>query len=173
VGAVLSNGIHETDLLRWFAGAEPASVFAEHSTTIAGNRVPDFITITVKFTNGALGSAEVSNCWPPGYPSYHQLELYGTAGMIRSRDSDQQGLIRFRPEGADFPGSYQRLLHVQDAYTTELALFAQALQQGQPVPLPASEARAALRLGLAAVDSATLGMPITFGGEPGEGGAAE
>lgn len=162
VGAVLTNGIHETDLLRWFAGAEPVTVFAEHSTTIAGNRVPDFITLTVTFANGVIGSAEVSNCWPAGYPSYHQLELYGTAGAIRSRDSDQQGFIRFRPGAADFPDSYHRLLHVQDAYTTELGLFARAICEDLPVPLPASEARAALRLGLAAVASAKAGMPITL-----------
>jgi len=176
VGAILTNGIHETDLLRWFAGAEPVAVYAEHSTTIEGNQVPDFITLTVKFANGALGSAEVSNCWPAGYPSYHQLELYGTSGMIRSRDSEQQGLIRFRPGAADFPGSYHRLLHVQDAYTTELGLFVRALRDDLPVPLPASEARAALRLGLAAVASAKSGMPVTLGAQSSpqdQGGAGQ
>src|SRR5215470_6176822 len=34
VGAALTNGIHEADLLRWFTGAEPVAVFAEHKITI-------------------------------------------------------------------------------------------------------------------------------------------
>ena len=38
VGAAILNGVHEADLLRWFAGAEPVSVFCEHKVTVAGNR---------------------------------------------------------------------------------------------------------------------------------------
>jgi len=160
VGAILTNGIHEADLLRWFAGAEPVRVFAEHKITRPGNQVPDFITFTVNFANGAVASAEVSNCLPPGYPSYHQLEVHGTRGALRSKDHDQQALARFRDEGEDHPDSYRLLLHVQDAYVSELSQFVDAWRRDQPVPLPAEEARAALRLALAADESARTGRPV-------------
>jgi predicted dehydrogenase len=162
VGAILTNGIHETDLLRWFAGSPAKRVFAEHKVTRTGIAVPDFITFTVTFENGAIGSAEVSNCLPPGYPSFHQIEMYGTRGCLSARDTDQQGMIRFDDNKAEFPGSYEALLHFQDAYTLELSQFVRAVATDGPVPLPPEAAREALKLGLAAVESATTGRVVNL-----------
>jgi myo-inositol 2-dehydrogenase / D-chiro-inositol 1-dehydrogenase len=161
VGAALTNGIHEADLLRWFTQSEPVAVFAEHKVTIEANPgVPDFITYTVRFANGALGSTEISNALPPGYPAFHQCELYGTAGAIRARDHDLIGLTRYRDGAADFPESYHILLHNPAAYVREWAGFLDALQQDRPVPMPAEEARAALELALAAEESARTGRVV-------------
>jgi predicted dehydrogenase len=160
VGVALTNAIHETDLCGWFAGAEPVRVFAEHKITREGNLVPDFISITVTFANGVVGSTEVNNALPPGYPAYHQFEIHGTHGVIRAKDHEQQSIIRFRDQGADFPGTYHSLLHFQDAYAAELAQFVEALRADRPVPLPAEEARRALRIALAAVDSAKSGHVV-------------
>jgi predicted dehydrogenase len=163
VGAALTNGIHEADLLRWFAGAEPLSVFAEHKVTIEGNRgVPDFITWTVRFANSAIGSSEISNCLPPGYPAFHQFEIYGLRGAIRARDHELVSLTRFRDGGADYPESVHILLHNQTAYTREHAAFVDAVREGRPLPMPPEEARAALRLALAAVDSARTGHTVSL-----------
>jgi len=170
VGAALTNGIHETDLLRWFADAEPLRVFAETSVTRPGNVVPDFITMTITFANGALGSSEVSNCLPPGHPFYHQIDIYGTRGALRARDTDQQGLIQFTDEGASFPKSYEMLLHFQDAYTGELSLFVRAVREDSPLPLAPEASREALKLALAAVESARTGKPIDLGSFGKEGG---
>jgi myo-inositol 2-dehydrogenase/D-chiro-inositol 1-dehydrogenase len=164
VGAALTNGIHEADLLRWFAQAEPVAVFAEHKVTIEGNPgVPDFITYTVRFANGALGSTEISNVLPSGYPAFHQCELYGTAGAIRAKDHDLIGLTRYRDDGADFPQSYDMLLHNLTAYVREWTGFLDALQQDRAVPMPPEDARAALALALAAEDSARSGRVVRLG----------
>ncbi len=160
LGAVLLNGIHEFDLLRWFVGTEPVKVFAETAVQREGNLVPDFITFTATFANGALGSSEVTNSLPPGYPSYHQLDICGTRGFIRARDTDQQGLIQFGDGGAKYPGTYERLLHIPDAYALELSEFVGALRRDEPVPLAAEESRAALRFALAAVKSAKEGRVV-------------
>ena len=163
VGAALTNGIHEADLLRWFAGAEPVSVVAEHKVTIEGNRgVPDFITWTVRFANGAIGSSEVSNCLPPGYPAFHQFEVYGLRGAIRARDHELVSLTRFRDGGADYPESSHILLHNQTAYTREHAAFIDAVRTERPLPMPPEDARAALRLALAAVGSARTGRAVSL-----------
>ena len=50
--------------------------------------MPDFLTFTVRFANGAVGSSELSNCLPPGYPAFHQFELYGDRGALRAKDHD-------------------------------------------------------------------------------------
>ena len=158
VGAALTNGIHEMDLLRWFAGSEPISVFAEHKVTVEGNTgVPDFLTCTVHFANGTIGSSEISNCLPPGYPAFHQFEIYGTRGAVRAKDHDLIGVTRYRDEGADFPESDRMLLHNPPAYVREWVAFLEAVQHERPLPMPPEEARAALRLALAAVESARTG----------------
>ena len=163
VGAALTNGIHEADLLRWFAGAEPVAVFAEHNVTIEGNRgVPDFVTWTVRFDNGAVGSSEVSNCLPPGYPAFHQFEAYGLRGAIRARDHELVSLTRYRDGGAEYPESGAILLHNQTAYVREHAAFLDTVQRGRPLPMAAQEARAALRLALAAVESARTGRTASL-----------
>jgi myo-inositol 2-dehydrogenase/D-chiro-inositol 1-dehydrogenase len=160
-GAPMMNAIHETDLLRWFTGQEARSVTAEINVTIEGNvGVTDFISLTVRFADGAIGSAEVLNCAPPGYPAFHQLDLYGTAGAIRARDHDLIGLTRFSAEGADFPATYDMLLHNLPAYARELAELVQAIREDRPVSMPPSEARAALEIALAAVRSAHTGQPV-------------
>ena len=162
-GAPFLNAIHETDLLRWFAGAEPRTVSAELNVTIPGNvGVPDFISFTVEFAGGAIGSSEVVNGAPPGYPAFHQMELYGTAGAIRARDHELIGLTRFGEAGADYPGGYEMLLHNLPAYARELAELVEAVRTGRPVAMPASEARAALKLALAAVRSAREGRVVAL-----------
>lgn len=163
VGAALTNGIHEADLLRWFAGAEPVAVFAEQAVTIEDNPgVPDFVTWTVRFANGAVGSSEVSNCLPPGYPAFHQFEAYGLRGAIRARDHELISLTRFRDGGADYPESTHILLHNQTAYVREHAAFVDAVRARGPLPMPPEEARGALRLALGAVESARTGRVVSF-----------
>ncbi len=166
-GAPLMNAIHEADLLRWFTGAAPREVRAELAVTIPENTagVVDFLSFTVTFDTGAIGSAEVLNCAPPGYPAYHQMELYGTEGAIRARDHELIGLTRYAAGGADFPGTYDMLLHNKPAYVRELTELIEAIEQDRPVRMPPSEARAALELALAAVASARSGHPVRLGGD--------
>jgi len=160
-GAPMMNAIHEADLLRWFIGAEPEWVTAETAVTIEGNvGVLDFLSLTVRFRGGAIGSAEVLNCAPPGYPAFHQLELYGTSGAIRACDHELTALTRFGDSGADYPGHYEMLLHNLPAYARELEALLDAIEGTKPLPLPPTEARAALALVLAAVRSAEMGQGV-------------
>lgn len=166
-GAPMMNAIHEADLMRWFIGQTPDTVTAETSVTIADNvGVIDFISLTVRFHGGAIGSAEVLNCAPPGYPAFHQLELYGTAGAIRARDHELTGLTRFTDNGASFPGHYEMLLHNLPAYARELMTLVDAIRTGQPLAMQPTEARAALQIALAAVRSARTGQTVSVTGEP-------
>ena len=160
-GAPMMNAIHEADLMRWFIGAEPETVTAETGVTIEGNvGVIDFITLSVRFAGGAIGSAEILNCAPPGYPAFHQLELYGTEGAIRARDHELTELVRFSNGAADFPGHYEMLLHNLPAYARELEELVNAIEEERPVRMPPSEARAALQLVLAAIRSAREGRTV-------------
>lgn len=154
VGVALTNAIHETDLFTWFIESQPSTVFAESRIAREGNLVPDFISITVQYENGAVASAEVNNSTPPSYPGYHQLEIYGTKGQISVKDMDQQALTLYQDEGAQAPQVYNRLLRFDDAYVSQIDQMVQSLRKGKPVAIPPRQARQALQIALAAVTSA-------------------
>jgi myo-inositol 2-dehydrogenase/D-chiro-inositol 1-dehydrogenase len=161
LGAALTNAVHETDLLRWFAGDEAESVYAESRISDPDGEVPDFITMTVRFRNGALGATEVVNRLPLGYPYYHQLEVFGTAGLIRATDPSMVTLTDYRADaGLRQPLNFATLLHVDEAYVAELRGLAEAVIDDTPVPLPPEEARAALAISLAAVRSSGEGRVV-------------
>lgn len=159
VGAILTNGIHEADLFNWFIGARPLSVYAEARITRPDGAVPDFISFLVRYENGAIGASEVNNSAPPGYPGFHEFELFGTSGMVRARDHEMRMMEDFGEGGMRYPQAYEQILHVQHAYTAEHAAFIDALRSGSALPVRAEEARMALAVGLAAAASARSGRP--------------
>jgi predicted dehydrogenase len=160
LGAPMTNAVHETDLLRWFVGAEAESVQAESRVSDPDGEVSDFITITIRFRNGAIGATEVVNRLPHGYPYYHQLEVFGDSGLIRATDPTMVTLTDYRAEGLRQPINFATLLHIDDAYVAELRGLADAIVDDTPVPMPPQEARAALAIALAAVRSAAEGHEV-------------
>src|SRR5215218_3903572 len=152
-GAALTNAVHETDLIRWFVGSEAVSVHAESRITDPEGEVPDFLTCLIRFANGAVGGTEVVNRLPSGYPVYHQIEVVGTEGVIRAFDSEMAPLRITGRDGARYPANWSTLLHIGSAYETEIRGFAEAIISDGPLPMDPFEARQALALSLAAVES--------------------
>lgn len=169
VGAVLTNGIHEADLFNWFVGARPVRVYAEHRVTRPGGAVADFVSFTVRYANGALAAAEVNNALPPGYPAFHEFELFGTAGAARARDHEMRMLERFDAGGMRAPRVLEHLLHVQEAYAREHRAFLDSVEHGAPPAITVEEARLALAVALAADEAARTGRPAAVDDAGGEG----
>lgn len=172
LGAALTNAVHETDLARWFVGAEAKTVFAASRITAPEGEVPDFISYTISFANGAVGAAEVVNNLPPRYPYFHMMEVFGTAGRIRASDPPMSPLEAWGAQGMQFPENFNTLLHVDDAYVRELDLFAQAVRDDTPVPMDPLEARQALAIALAAVESSKTGRVVAVDEGPASEGSA-
>jgi predicted dehydrogenase len=162
VGTILHIGVHEMDLFRWFAGAEAISVYMEAKTTGPDQEVPDTVVIQVRFANQVIGVCEIYNQAPVGYPDHHEFELFGTQGMLRSRDLDSVSLTSFDSDGARFPTAAESLLLVRDAYVLEQRLFFESILQNTPLPLDPREGRAALELALAAVESAATSRRVAL-----------
>ncbi|MDP9375063.1 MAG: Gfo/Idh/MocA family oxidoreductase [Chloroflexota bacterium] len=160
LGAALTNAVHETDLLRWFVGDEAESVYAESRITDPEGEIPDFLTMTICFRNGAIGATEVVNRLPPGYPWYHQLEVFGDAGLIRATDPTMVTLTEYRAGGLRQPLNFAALLHIAEAYVEELRGLADAIADDTPPPLDPADARAALAIALAAVRSSAEGRVV-------------
>jgi predicted dehydrogenase len=77
-GALISQAIHQVDLLRWIAGPVQ-DVFgmwqlgARHAIA-----VEDVLVAALRYANGATGVIQASTAIAPGYPE--RLEIHGTRG---------------------------------------------------------------------------------------------
>lgn len=77
-GALINQGIHTIDLLRWMCGPV-ASVFARSRTaTHELIEVEDVICATLEFAGGAIGTVVASTSAYPGLPA--SLSVHGSAG---------------------------------------------------------------------------------------------
>lgn len=161
-GAALTNAVHETDLARWFIGANPRSVYARAQIVTPGAEVPDMLTYTIEFENGAIGAAEVVNQLPRGYPYFHLMEVIGREGRITAQDPYMSPLTVASMDGMTQKLNFPTLLHVDRAYVNEIEAFATAILEDTDPPLSPQDARAAVALSLAAVRSSELGVPVSL-----------
>lgn len=96
-GPILTNLVHDIDLLRYLCG-DIASVQATASSAIRGHEVEDSAAILLRFRNGALGTLTVSDTavapwsWEltaaenPDYPATGQscYQIAGTLGALEA-----------------------------------------------------------------------------------------
>jgi myo-inositol 2-dehydrogenase/D-chiro-inositol 1-dehydrogenase len=159
----LETLIHDFDALRHLnPGAEPVEVFAMADALVR----PDFkdrglldtAVVTIRFDNGALATAEASFQAVYGYDV--RAEVLGSAGMLTMGDLRRTHLTAYGPDGASAECvTYdQDLFH--DAYVAELADFTDSVRTGRTPSVTGEDARAALSIGLAAIQSVTTGGPV-------------
>ena len=153
-------GVHEMDLLRWFAGSDAESVSMHSKISGPGQEVADTVAIQIRFRNNVVGACDIFNQAPLGYPNHHELEIIGTRGVVRSRDLDSLGLTYFDDAGGHSPSASESLLLVPTAYGLEQQLFFQSILDDEPVPLDPRESRAALEMALAAIRSSESGERV-------------
>jgi UDP-N-acetyl-2-amino-2-deoxyglucuronate dehydrogenase len=80
-GVLMNQGIHQVDLLIWLMG-DPVEVRAQAATLQRAIEVEDTLAATLRFANGALATITATTTADPGFP--HRIELYGSAGAIRT-----------------------------------------------------------------------------------------
>jgi UDP-N-acetyl-2-amino-2-deoxyglucuronate dehydrogenase len=164
-GAVMNQGIHSVDLLRWYMGkVEAVCAF----TGLIGHEsleVEDVAAATLRFANGAMGVIEASTAVNPGF--FRKIEILGTKGSViieeekilawqfeEERDSDQ--IIREKYSGNHHSGggvSDPRAIS-DIGHLRQLLDILQSLDNGHPPAVDAMEARKAVELVLAIYASA-------------------
>lgn len=159
----LETLIHDFDTLRYLnPGAEPVEVFAMADALVR----PDFkdrglldtAVVTVRFDNGAIATAEANFQAVYGYDV--RGEVFGSAGMLTIGDVRRTHLTSYGPDGiaAECVTYDQDLFH--DAYVAELADFTTRVRTGTTPAVTGEDARAALSIALAAVQSITTNSPV-------------
>jgi len=153
-GIFLHLGIHTLDLLLWLFDAAPRSIYAQTRKQASGEMdMSDYYQCVLKFQDERSAIAELSYALPRLGETYRTAMLVGTAGSAAynlAHDSfllDDSGL-HFLDEGLGPP------------LVRQLAHFVECVQSGQqPLTTPA-QIRTALRLALAADESARTGRVI-------------
>jgi predicted dehydrogenase len=168
-GALLDEGVHAADLLRLLFGL-PSSVVAETSDAALGLEVEDLGIATFRWADGMLGEIVSSFTFAAADTS---VELYGTRGTmllsgvdLASRDITASGFLRrFR---LDAPERRWETLEVVPRFKIgefhhqNAIAFVDALERGEPPPIPIGDGVAASRMIDAAYRAASSGVRVTL-----------
>ena len=153
----LYYGVHDLDVMRWFAGAEATSIVARKragALHAAGYQIDDVYSAILSFENGVLGTAELGWHVPANALAARTsgVTVVGTSGLIRIEQGDTgfeswtgAGLERaldttFWLEGYGIPGG---------ALGLEIRHFAEVVRGNVAPAISLADAIEALRLSLA------------------------
>jgi myo-inositol 2-dehydrogenase/D-chiro-inositol 1-dehydrogenase len=171
----LYYGVHDLDVMRWFAGAEATTIFARRrsgAVQAAGYDVDDLYCAVVTFENGALGSAELGWHVPATATAARSAGalVIGTGGVIQidqlatGLESWSSGQLDTGLDGMFWSETYGV---PGGALGLEIRHFADCVRGRQQPAIQLADAIEALRLSLAMEWSATTGEVVdlaTFGG---------
>jgi myo-inositol 2-dehydrogenase / D-chiro-inositol 1-dehydrogenase len=159
----LETLIHDFDTLRFLnPGAEAVEVFAVADALVEPDwrdrGLLDTAVVTVRFDNGAVGTAEA--CFEASYGYDVRGEVLGSGGMATMGDGRRTSMAFSGAAGriTETARSDQELF--AGAYTAEIAAFADAVRAGTPAEVAGEDARAALAIALAAAESVRTGQPV-------------
>ena len=156
-GVILDALLHDFDWLLWCFGPV-ARVHARDlrgSPEHAGKR--DYALVTLLFASGVV--AHVTGSWAHSGPLRASFEVCGDSGLLEY-DSARTSSVTLTAAGGGLSDS--PLAPEDDPYFAELIDFARCVRNGLPPPVPASEARDAVRVALAALESADTGQAVTL-----------
>ena len=161
---LLETGVHDIDVCRWLIGEEVVRVWAQKSHTL-DERIADTYWLWLEFTGGSLAVVETSWLLPDRARTalHGELELIGTKGVARVR-LPGFGLELWTADGTQTP-DLAAWPEVDGLVTgmlrQELSYFAQCILEGrEPDRVQPEDARAALAIALAGIDSAERDEPV-------------
>lgn len=153
-GPLLDQGVHSFDYAGFLTGSPAVRVHCMAADGAAGPAT--YALATVRYENGAIAHIECSWAHPRSHGFRLGVEVVGTAGRISwKHDQFMGGVLRPREgetEWWDVLGDRE--------FTREMRAFFDAVRDGGPPPVPASEAVESLRVALAALESAHTGRTI-------------
>ncbi len=160
-GCMMNQGIHDIDRLQWLVG-DVESVMAYTDTLDRDLDCEDTAAVALRFENGALGTIEATTAVKGGTD---HLSVNGTEGSLAIRDGDINCVVgtgeesrysaeteTLELEGRPHPCGENHEGVVQD--------FVSALDEGREPEVPATAAREAVDIILAAYRSSDTGEPV-------------
>ena len=161
-GVLIMNTIHDLNTVRYLTGLEATRVYAEYDTFLTPVEVEDYIAVTYRYDNGAIGTLEAGSAVRGRDPFGEANRVLGEKGQIVLGRTPR---IFLTEATADFKaGEWQDIPVPAKGQANGRALivdgFARAVQNGTPPPVRAEDGRAALEIALAAYQSGQEQRPI-------------
>ena len=174
-GPILINLIHEIDNLRYICG-EIAEVFAMAGNKVRNFTVEDTASVTLRFDNGAVGTAFISDCAPSltAYEAttgenplvYHDFGncycFYGTDASLLFPQLKKRFYSDDAKLGWHYPITEQGLKvnEEDDPYVKEFRHFAKVVVGEETPRISGEDGRRTLEVTLAIQRSGETGQPV-------------
>ncbi|MBN2292377.1 MAG: Gfo/Idh/MocA family oxidoreductase [Pirellulales bacterium] len=169
LGILFGHAIHNFDRIRWFSGAEIASVYAKCTNVEADSEVEGTSMLLMTLTDGTTVSLWSSGQMPkPGFPrTGFSAWIVGEKGLI---DLDAFGELRATRDGkwhvvetqepVDWEGKGFLDRVRLESFTNHCHDFFTAINTGGTPPITAHDGRQAVAAALAAYESSKTGKEI-------------
>jgi myo-inositol 2-dehydrogenase/D-chiro-inositol 1-dehydrogenase len=159
----LQTLIHDFDALLWLnPGADPVEVYATADALVApdfkASGLLDTAIVVITFDNGARAVAEASFSAAYGYDV--RAEVFGSAGMVTAGSDARTAMVLRDATGLHQETARGDVELMGDAYTAEFVEFVAAIQQGRQPYASGQDARRALAVALACIESVETHAPI-------------
>ena len=164
IGPIIGDGVHDTDLMLWYTGANIVSAYAQ-TVDFRGRGNPDLGTTMYRFDNGATALLEDVWCLPDKTAMQidERMEIIGTEGSIQVQDTYPSFSICDKEGWRNPDTTYWATIggKLVGALPTELGYFAQCILDGTPpTVITPEESMAAVVACLAAEKSAATGKIV-------------
>jgi myo-inositol 2-dehydrogenase/D-chiro-inositol 1-dehydrogenase len=159
----LQTLIHDFDTLLWLnPGAEPVSVYATADALVAPEYkdagLLDTAVVVITFDNGAIAVAEASFSAAYGYDV--RGEVFGSQGMVSIGDGARSSLVLSTGTGRHVDTVRGDVELFRDAYIAEFVEFTDAVREGRAPAVTGADARRALIVALASIESVKSGAAV-------------
>ncbi|SIR75873.1 Predicted dehydrogenase [Haladaptatus litoreus] len=155
-GVLLDMAIHDFDYLRWVVG-DVDRVFAR-TTEWDDGHLNQHSSVLLRFEDGTAGQVEASWGYPEGSPFITSYELAGDEGLLEF-DARDENSIRISGGAAGTNAPVSPL--AKSPYTKELEHFIDCAENGCDPDISPDDARQAVRIALAAIESSERGEPVS------------
>jgi myo-inositol 2-dehydrogenase / D-chiro-inositol 1-dehydrogenase len=154
--------IHDFDYLLWMnAGTRPVEVYAAADALVA----PDFreaglldtTVVTITFANGSIATAEASFSATYGYDV--RAEVFGSGGMVTAGGQRRTSMTAYTSTGMVAETVRSDVDLFLDAYAAEFGAFVEAVSAVREPAVTGHDARRALAVALACIESVQTGRP--------------
>ena len=164
-GALLYNGIHGLDRIRWLTGLEALRAHAVGGALTHDVDVDDSVAGHLELEGGAFAQVLVQLS-PFPMDGHWTTTVYGTDGAIAIHTG--HGL-----RGWGFDGAFGLQVERCDRFAAQATAFVRAARGDAPVEIDGHDGRAALAIALALLDAARQGAAVAIDrGTAHEGGTA-
>lgn len=158
--------IHDFDTLLWLnPGAQAVTVYAVADALVAPSfkeaGLLDTAVVVITFDNGAIATAEASFSAAYGYDV--RGEVFGSAGMVTVGDGRRSAVVHHTESGRQVGTARGDVELFLDAYTAEFVEFTDAVREHRAPAVTGADARRALVLALASIESVRTGGPVLVG----------